>query len=290
MVFLQQLSNGVVIGVVYSLMAIGLSLIFGIMRLINFSHGEFYMLGAYISFYMCSLFNISPLISLFIAMVTVFLVGLFVEGTVIKYMRLKQSPLQYSILLTFGISIFFQNFALIVFGPTYKRLPPLLKGVIQIGPIVQSKQRLLILCVGIILMIMFNYLIKKTKLGLAMRATAQSSEASMLIGIDVNKIYMATFGIGSSLAAAGGSLIAPMFFIYPTMGMIPISKSFVVIILGGLGSIQGAVLGGIIIGITETITCAYISAQYEAAVAFLIMILILVIKPTGLLGQSKVSS
>lgn len=287
MVFLQQLSNGIIIGVIYSIMAMGLSLIFGIMDVINFAHGELYMLGAYAAFYVSTLFNISPMISLVLAILIVFFIGLLIEATAIRHMRSKRSPLEYTILLTFGISIFLQNLALIIFGPSYKRIPPILKGVINIGPIVQSRQRILILLIAIFMMILISYIIKRTKLGMAMRATAQSIEASKLIGINVNSIYMISFGIGAALAAAGGSLIAPMFYIYPTMGITPVLKSFVIIILGGLGSIEGAVLGGIIIGITETLTCAYVSAQYETAVAFALMIIILVFKPSGLFGKAK---
>jgi len=285
LVFFQQLSNGIIKGSIYSLIAVGLSLIFGIMGLINFAHGELYMLGAYVAFFACSLFHLPPIISLFVSMAVVFGVGMIIEGTAIHHMRQKKSPLLYVILLTFGISIFLQNLVLIVWGATYKRNPPILKGAFSMGPIIQSNQRVLVLVIALLIMITVYLVIKKTKLGRAIRATAQSLDAAVLMGINVDRVYMLTFGIAAALAAAAGSLIAPMFYIYPTMGVSPVLKAFVIVILGGLGSIGGAVLGGFIIGIAESLTAAYISSQYEAAVAFGLMMALLIFKPSGLFGK-----
>jgi branched-chain amino acid transport system permease protein len=284
MVFLQQLSNGVIIGFVYSLMAIGLSLIFGVMKLVNFAHGELYMLGAYVTYFACHMLNLPPVISLFISMIIVFGVGMIIESTFISHMRKEHFNLEHTILLTFAISIFLQNLALIVWGPTYKRNPPILKGVINMGLVVQSKQRLLVVGIAIMIIIIVTFILKKTKIGWAIRATSQLPETAEIMGININYIYMITFGIGSSLASVAGSLIAPIFYIYPTMGVVPVMKAFVVIILGGLGSVEGAIIGGIVIGITETLTSAYISSQYETAVAFIIMIILLIFKPSGLLS------
>lgn len=282
--FFQQLFNGIVIGSIYALIAIGLSLIFGVMKVINFAHGELYMLGAYVTFFGCQFLGLHPLISMLLAMLIIFTFGMLIERSSIYYIRKRRSPDLHYILLTFGLSIFLMNVALVLWGPIYRKSPPILTGVVTIFGVTQSYQRLLTIFISLAIILVLHLYLQKTKMGWAMRASAQNLDAAMLMGINVNRVYTISFGLGSALSAAAGSLISSFFYIYPTMGMVPVLKAFVVTIFGGLGSIPGAFFGGFVIGIAECLAAAYVSSAYKDAVGYIIMVAILILMPSGLKG------
>lgn len=286
--FIGQLINGLNLGSIYALVAIGYTMVYGIIRLINFAHGEIMMFGAYFAFYLALVFpfDLPFIIILLIAMVLSALMGIIVER--IAYKRLRSAPRISALITAIGMSIFLQNLALLVFGPNPKVMPELI-----------SKQPVLIFGLNIPLitiytvllsvsfMILLNLFVRKTKPGKAMRAVSQDKEAAMLMGINVNTTISLTFALGSALGALGGIFYGIAFSqVYPTLGMMPGLKAFVAAVFGGIGNIGGAMLGGYLIGIIETMTKAYISSKWSDAIVFSILILVLLFKPSGLLGKN----
>jgi branched-chain amino acid transport system permease protein len=281
---LQQLLNGIVSGSIYTLIALGLTMIFGILDITNFAHGEFFMLGAFCTFLCIKIFGLSFFPSMIVSMVIVALLGIIMERIAFRPLR-GSSPVNVMI-GSLGLSILLQNSALLLWGADPQRIDtPYLDLRINLWGLQITAQRLLVIVVAILLIILLTLIIKKTKLGKAMRACAQDIETAAWVGVDVNRIAIATFMIGSSLAAAAGALVGPIFLVYPTMGLTPVLKSFVVVILGGMGNVPGAILGGYLIGITENIATGFISPAYKDAIAFIILIVVLIIKPSGIFGH-----
>ena len=282
--FAQQLSNGTVIGVIYALMAIGLTIAFGIMNVGNFAQGEFYMLGAVATFFLVSLLKLNYFISLLISGIIIFALGVIVEFLTIKPLQLRGfMPV---ILSTLGLSVFFQHLALILWGPVPRSIPaPLSKKPFCFFEIYITPQRVLVL-VGCVLIIAAVYLlIKKTKVGMAMRAVAKDSNTASLMGINIRRIYLFSFGLSCALAALAGGLIGPLYTISPMMGEVPVIKAFSVVIMGGMGNVQGAIVAGFILGVVESLGAGFISTSYKDAIAFGIMILVLLFRPEGIFGK-----
>ena len=281
---LQQLLNGVVLGSIYTLIALGLTMIFGILDITNFAHGESFMLGAFMSFFCFKVFGLSFFPSMIISMVIVAILGIIFERFAFRPLR-GSSPVNVMV-GSLGLSILVQNSALLLWGADPQRIDtPYLDMTINIWGLQITGQRLLVIVVAIIMIVILTLFIKKTRLGKAMRACAQDIEAAGWVGVDINRIAISTFIIGSALAAAAGALIGPIFLIWPTMGLAPVLKSFVVVILGGMGNVPGAILGGYLIGITESIAVGFISPAYKDAIAFVILITVLIIKPSGIFGR-----
>ena len=281
---LQQLLNGVVLGSIYTLIALGLTMIFGILDITNFAHGESFMLGAFMSFFCFKVFGLSFFPSMIISMAIVAILGVIFERVAFRPLR-GSSPVNVMV-GSLGLSIFVQNSALLLWGADPQRIDtPYLDMRIDLWGLQITGQRLLVIIVAIILIVILTLTIKKTRLGKAMRACAQDIEAAGWVGVDINRIAIGTFLIGSALAAAAGALIGPIFLIWPTMGLAPVLKSFVVVILGGMGNVPGAILGGYVIGITESIAVGFISPAYKDVIAFIILILVLIIKPSGIFGR-----
>ena len=281
---LQQLLNGIVLGSIYTLIALGLTMIFGILDITNFAHGESFMLGAFVSFFCFKLFHLSFFPSMMISMVTVAIIGIIFERFAFRPLR-GASPVNVMV-GSLGLSILVQNSALLLWGADPQRMDtPYLDVRIDLWGLQITGQRLLVIIVALVMIVILTLFIKKTKLGKAMRACAQDIEAATWVGVDINRIAMTTFIIGSALAAAAGALIGPIFLIWPTMGLVPVLKSFVVVILGGLGNVPGAILGGYLIGITESIAVGFVSSGYKDAIAFIILIIVLIVKPSGIFGR-----
>lgn len=279
---LQQLVNGIITGSSYALMALGLALIYGIMHVANFALGAVYMLGAFISYYCVrAMGGAFYLLSLPIVMVIATGLGAMTERFCFR--PVKNAPHSTSFIVALGVYMILEGSSSLLFGESWREIASPFNAInLVLGPVQVSLQRLLIFTICVTLSIMVFLLIKQTLTGKMIRATSQNKDASALVGIDVNRMNMLAFGIGSALAAAAGCMIAPTFMVAPSMGLGPVTKAFVVIILGGLGSIRGAVLGGFLLGMVETLGAAYISSMYKDAFVFGTLVIVLIVKPTGL--------
>lgn len=283
---LQHLVNALILGSTYALLGIGLTLIFGIMRVVNFTHGELYALGAYAVFFL----EVSLGVNFFLALVLAVIVGCAV-GAAIEFVLLRpllDADIDTTMLVMIGAWIVMQNTELLYWGGVSKAImTPFPEEPLQIGPVFVSWLRLFVLVVALILIGATYALINRTKLGKAMRATFQDRDTAALMGVNIKGIYTATFAIGSGLAAAAGALLGPVFLVTPSMGDLASLKAFAIVILGGLGNITGATLGGFILAFVEEIGAGYISSGYRDAMGFLIIIIVLLFKPTGLFARAE---
>jgi branched-chain amino acid transport system permease protein len=284
--FLQQLINGVVLGSTYALIALGYTMVYGIIELINFAHGEIYMFGAFVGMILVTVYQFPFFLAFFIAMALASLLGITVEF--LAYRPLRRSTRLAALISAIGASIFLQNLALLIMGARPYSFPsPFASRVYKTSLFTISRVELIILIVSFLLMLGLTFLIQKTKIGIAMRATAQDKDTASLMGININKVITITFAVGSALGAAAGVMVGIYFrTVTPMMGLMPGLKGFVAAVLGGIGSIPGAMLGGLLLGIAEVMGAAYISSQYRDAVAFAILIIVLLFKPSGLIGKS----
>jgi branched-chain amino acid transport system permease protein len=277
--------NGLITGGSYVLIALGLTLIFGILDVVNLAHGEIYMLGAFMLYLFLEHLGFSYWAALLLAMGVITVFGVLMEKTLFK--PLRSAPLLNTMLVSIAFAVLLQNSASILFGSDPKVVHTAMSDhVIQFWGISLTVQRLLVLVVGIVIIIGLHLLIGKTKIGKAMRAVALDKEAAALMGISINRIYTFTFAVGSALAATAGALIAPVFQVFPTMGFVPFIKAFTVVILGGLGNVIGAIYAGFLLGILESLGTAYVSTAYKDSFAFMILIVVLLFRPSGLMGRS----
>jgi branched-chain amino acid transport system permease protein len=283
---LQHVVNALILGSTYALLGIGLTLIFGIMRVVNFTHGELYALGAYAVFFL----EVSLGVNFFLALVISVIVGCAV-GAAIEFVLLRpllDADIDTTMLVMIGAWIVMQNTELLYWGGVSKAvMTPFPEEPLQIGPVFVSWLRLFVLVMALVLIGATYVLINWTKLGKAMRATFQDRDTAALMGVNIKGIYTATFAIGSGLAAAAGALLGPVFLVTPSMGDLASLKAFAIVILGGLGNITGATLGGFILAFVEEIGAGYISSGYRDAMGFLIIIIVLLFKPTGLFARAE---
>lgn len=284
--FLQQIVNGISLGSIYALIALGYTMVYGIIKLINFAHGDIYMLGAYIGFMVATKTNLGFFASLFIAMIACALIGVLIEK--IAYKPLRNATRITALITAIGVSYFLEATTQKVMGTSPRSFPQLLPvGTFNLGNIVISYQQLIILATTVILMMILQFIVNKTKIGRAMRAVSTDADAAKLMGVDVNKTISYTFALGSALAGAAGVLVGIYYSsISPLMGLIPGLKAFIAAVFGGIGIIPGAMIGGIFIGVFETLVSAYGSSLYKDAVVYVILIIILIVKPSGLLGKN----
>ncbi len=292
---LQQLINGLTLGAVYALIALGYTMVYGILELINFAHGEIYMVGAYLTIITLSFLTMTGLTSksLILSLVIVIVVTMVYCGAYgltlerVAYRPLRNAPRLSPLISAIGMSIFLQNYVMLTQGSADKIFPHILpSGEVSIGNATLSYLQIFIMVSSMLLMMGLHTFIRKTRLGKAMRATAQDKKMASLVGIDIDHVIMMTFMIGSVLAAVAGVMVAMYYgLINFYMGYVAGIKAFTAAVLGGIGNIQGAVLGGILLGIFESLGAAYLSSEYKDAFAFIILILILIFKPTGLLGE-----
>ena len=287
-VFIQQLINGISLGSIYALIALGYTMVYGIVMLINFAHGDILMVGAYTGFYILEAMGPSPfslVLSFAASMIVCALAGITIER--FAYRPLRSAPRLNSLITAIAVSLILQNGARVLpfVGPNPRQFPTMPTVNISIGIFSISNIQVIVIVVSIVLMLALNYIINRTKIGKAMRAVSYDMKAASLMGISVNKVVAFTFALGSVLAAAGGILFATAYpQIDPTMGSMPGLKAFVAAVLGGIGSVPGAMLGGYILGVAETMTKGFLSSQFSDAISFSILILILLVKPTGIMG------
>ena len=283
---IQQIINGVSLGSIYALIALGYTMIYGIIKLINFAHGDVYMFGAYVGFFAISVAGLPIFPALLISMAITACLGMLIER--LAYKPLRHAP-RISLLITaIGVSFFLEYAGMYFVTPTPRTFPPTeLNFAFEVGGFVINGQQLLIFSITIILMALLTYIVQKTKLGKAMRAASFDTETAQLMGIDSDRVISMTFCIGSALAAAAGVLVGVYYnTIDPLMGIMPGLKAFVAAVLGGIGILPGAVVGGIILGVIEALVAGFISSTFRDAAAFAILILVLLIKPSGLFGKN----
>lgn len=285
--FSQQLINGLSLGAIYALIALGYTMVYGIILLINFAHGDIMMVGAFVGFYSITLLGSNIVAAMIFAMIACAILGVVIEK--IAYRPLRNSTRIAALITAIGMSLFLEYATIFLLGPQQKVFPqsafPLQQYEIM-GLLITNKD-IFIIVSAVVLMIILQFIIKQTKTGKAMRAVSVDREAAVLMGISVDKTISITFAIGSALAAAAGVMIGVYYnTVNPLMGIIPGLKAFVAAVLGGIGLIPGAMVGGFVLGILETFVSGYGSSLYRDAVAFGVLILILLIKPTGLLGKN----
>jgi branched-chain amino acid transport system permease protein len=287
-IVIQQLVNGISLGSIYALIALGYTMVYGIVKLINFAHGDLLMVGAYAGYFVLSALGTNPW-----ALAAAFAVSMAVCGLLslgierFAYRPLRSSPRLNSLITAIAISLILQNGARVIkfIGPNPRQYPTMGTVNMNLGLFTISNIQLTVIVFSAVLMIILNYIINHTKIGKAMRAVSFDMQASSLMGISVNKTIAFTFALGAVLAAAGGVLYATAYpQVEPTMGTMPGLKAFVAAVLGGIGSVPGAMLGGYILGVAETLTKGFLSSQYADAISFAILIVILLVKPTGIMG------
>jgi branched-chain amino acid transport system permease protein len=279
---IQQIMNGIMLGSVYSLVALGLTLEYGILHIPNFAHGALYMAGAYFTFLLATNLGLNYWLAMIAAMAALALIGVLVERIVYRPLMLE-SPLS-SFIAAIGLIFIFVDGALNIFGPDFKRFPPIHTDVFQFSGVTITLQRVIIVLVTVVLIVLLHLFIKRTTIGATIEATAQDREGALLMGISVNRVRMTVFALGTALASAAAALIAPIHLVYPGMGGPVILKAFVIIILGGMGSIPGAIIGGFILGLVESLSGGYISTSYNEVFSFGVLVAVLAIRPTGLFG------
>jgi branched-chain amino acid transport system permease protein len=293
--FLSLCTTGLVMGVIYALMALGLTLIFSILRVINFAHGEFYMLGGYASYFILSTFTgLHPLLAVPLAGLIAALIGLAFELAFLRPMHQEriERPAEYAILITFGLSFFLMNLALAVFGPYPHSPPSFFRGAVKLGFMNISADRLTASVLSLVLLALLLVIINKSWVGKALRAVSQDKQAAAVVGINPLAMNTIAFALGVGLAAMAGALLASSFLLTPDVGAVPSVRSYVIIVLGGMGSIPGSILGGILIGLVESLGAGYFpdpsrALNYKTAFGLVIFALVLLFRPRGFLGRKE---
>lgn len=284
--FVQQLINGISIGSIYALIALGYTMVYGIIKLINFAHGEVLMIGSYVGMICVAQFKLPLVAALIIAMAVCAILGVVIER--VAYKPLRNAPRIALLITAIGMSFLLQYIMLYRFSATPMVYPSSITGAfgsIQVGNIIIPVIRIVVTAITIVLMLLAQLIIKKTKLGKGMRAVSSDRDAAQLMGVSVDKSISFTFVLGSALAAVAGVMYGVMFNVSPTMGSSSGIKAFTAAVFGGIGNIPGAILGGFLLGIIETMVSAYISSSIKDAAAFAILIIILLVRPSGLLGK-----
>lgn len=283
--FIQQLVNGLSIGSVYALMAVGYSLVYSIMNFSNFAHGGVIMLGAYFGYYYLTSLKIPFLIAFPAAALTTCLLAVIIERGAYMPLRQRKAPFLYFIISAMGASIFLENIVLATIGPTFRQYPEIFsRSPIKLGSASIGRIDLVMFIVSAVCLALLVYFIDHTKIGKAIQATSYNIKASALMGINTDHVIIVVFALGGFFAGIAGVLFGMKYTVYPQIGIIT-NKSFIAAVFGGLGSLPGAVIGSILLGIIETLTSGYLSSQYRDLIAFALLITVLIIKPSGLMGK-----
>lgn len=279
----QALTNGLIIGLLYLLMAIGFTLVFGVMRVVNFAHGEFYMLGAFCAYVCVTKLQLPFLAAVLATFAFTLVIGWLIEVVVMKGFRGEELN---GMIATIGLAMILQNGALMIFGPDPQSMPPVAEGVISLGPVMLPMSRLYVVAFSLVVLIVLYMFLMHSKGGRALRAVVQDIEIANAQGIRSQFMYPLGFGIGVALAAVAGALMAPVFSVSPSIGSTPLLKAFIVVILGGLGSIPGAALAALLLGVFESVANTFMSSSFSDMLLFGFVILMLIFRPAGLLGKA----
>jgi branched-chain amino acid transport system permease protein len=287
-IFFQSFANGILIAGLYASVTLGITLVLGVMGIVNFAHGELVMIGAYISFWLFALFGIDPLLSLPISALLLFVIGLGIFRFTIRPI-LKDPPLN-QLLLTLGISIFFQNLAMMLWKTDSRSVITAYSGMsLNLGMVHLGLTRIITFFIAVALTIILVFFLYKVRSGRAMRAVSENNTAAWLIGINVKKTYLLAFGVASALAGAAGALVSTVMYTYPMVGFKLSLKAFCILVLGGLGNIPGTLVGSLVLGLTESFVGTFVpeGSGWAEGISFILLIIILVIKPTGLFGTRR---
>ncbi|HLX29741.1 MAG TPA: branched-chain amino acid ABC transporter permease [Casimicrobiaceae bacterium] len=281
----QHLLNGVLIGCAYALIAMGLTMIFGVMNIANFAHGEFYMLGGFVAFYLVSLMRLDYFVALPLAVAVVVALAVVLQHSIFR--RLREAPVMTTTLVTIGLSIFLENAALLLWGPQPQSIPtPFPPKPLSFLGVYTTPLYLFCMAVTAALIVVGHVLIRRTRMGKAMRATFQNKEASALVGIRIDRIYAYAFAFGAALAAAAGAVLGGFIPVEPASGGVITLKAFIVVILGGMGSFVGAIVGGLLLGLAEALGAGYLPNGWKDAIGFFAVILVLLLRPEGLFKRA----
>ncbi len=289
---LIQATNGLVIGILYALVAVGVTLIFSILKIVNFAHGDLYMIGGYSAYYAITLAGVPPFPALFIAMAVVFGVGVVLERLLLTplYSERTERKDEYGIIVTFGLAFFLRNMAIIVFGVFPLKPPSFVDGVQRIGALVVTNDRLVAGVLGLLLISALLYFMTGTIWGQALDAVSQSRDSASIVGINPRRFNTLAYAVGAALAAAAGALIGPIFSLSPDMGVLPNIQSYVIVILGGMGSVSGSVIAGIVLGEAQALFTAFLpditrAFSYSNAFSVFVLMVVLMFRPTGIFGR-----
>jgi branched-chain amino acid transport system permease protein len=287
-----QAANGAVIGVIYALIAVGVTLIFSILKIVNFAHGDLYMLGGYCAYYVIEYLGFPPLAAMVVAMGALFLGAIVLERLMLTplYSDATERKDEYGLIVTFGLAYFLRNSAVIAFGPFPLKPPSFIPGVQRLGNLIVTNDRLVAAAVGITLIAALLYFMKRTIWGQALDAVSQSRDSAAIVGINARRFNSFAFGIGAALAAAAGALVAPIFSLAPDMGVLPNIHAYVIVILGGMGSVSGSIIAGILLGESENLFTAFVpdptrAFAYTNAFGVLVLMVVLIFRPQGLFGR-----
>ena len=280
---LQQLADGLLIGLMYSLIAIGLTLIWGVMNIVNFAHGEFLMLGMFTSYWLFTLYGIDPIFSIPICFVGMFIMGTLIYRFIVS--KVMKGPMLAQLVVTFGVSIFISNLAVYFWTPDFRLLPAtMLQGTWDIGGITLSIPKVAASAGSVIASVCMFFFLQRTRTGKAILATEMDREAALLMGINTERINSISFGIGAALVGVAGAFLSTYYYIYPQVGGLFGTIAFCVVALGGFGSIEGAFIAGILVGLAQTLGGFFFDPSYKYAIVFMIYLITIWIKPQGLLG------
>jgi branched-chain amino acid transport system permease protein len=281
--FFQQLVNGVALGSVYALVALGLTLVYGVLKVPNFAHGALYMIGAYVTYEALASWGAPYPVAIAAAVAAVGVLGAAVEWVVFRPLE-GRSPV-HAMIAALGVLYFLEGTADAIWGPDFRQVPTPLDGVVTLGPVNVTEQRLLVIAAAVATMAGLYWLLKKTLVGMSIEAMAQDREGALLVGIDTRRVALFTFAISGVLAAIAGSLIAPLVLVFPLMGAVVVLKAFVIVILGGMGSVPGAIVGGYLLALAETMAGTYVAFAFSELIAFAVLVLVLFVRPTGLFAK-----
>lgn len=282
--FAQATVNGLIVGLLYLLMAVGFTLVFGVMRMVNFAHGEFYMLGAFGAYFLTTGLGLSFLPAIAVTFAGAVIFGAAIEWAILKPFRHDELN---GMIATIGLAMILQNLALMFFGPDPMSMPAVVKGATRLGQMVIPTSRIYVVCFALVVLALLYVFLKYSKPGRALRAVVEDFEIASIQGIRARIYYPLGFGIGVGLAAVAGALMAPLFSVSPFVGAAPLLKAFIVVILGGLGSLPGAAVAGLALGLIESWSSLFFSSSVADMLIFMIVITMLVVRPKGLLGKGE---
>jgi branched-chain amino acid transport system permease protein len=287
-----QAANGAVIGVIYAMIAVGVTLIFSILKIVNFAHGDLYMLGGYCAYYIIEYLGVPPLGAMVMSMAALFVGAIVLERLMLTplYSDATERKDEYGLIVTFGLAYFLRNSAVIAFGPFPLKPPSFIPGVQRFGNLVLTNDRLVAAGLGLLLIAALLYFMKWTIWGQALDAVSQSRDSAAIVGINARRFNSFAFGIGAALAAAAGALVAPIFSLAPDMGVLPNIHAYVIVILGGMGSVTGSIIAGILLGESESLFTAFFpdptrAFAYTNAFGVLVLMIVLIFRPQGLFGR-----
>jgi branched-chain amino acid transport system permease protein len=284
--FLQQVANGIMVGGIYGLMALGLTLIYGVLYIPNFALGHQAMIAAYVTFFLVSIYRLNYFVAIVVAMAALAILGVILER--VAFRPLKNAPHVNGFIVAFGLLFVLESGALIAWGATYRKIETVYdREILSFLGVRLPLQRILVVVAVVVIIVAIQLFLKRTMAGAALRAVAQQRDAALLVGIDVDRVSALTMAVGSALGGAAGALIGPIILVFPTMGNLMIVKAFVIIVLGGMGSVVGAIAGGFVLGLVESLASGFISPSFKDLYAFLFLVLVLAVRPTGLFGQAR---